>query len=785
METDFTLLIDRGTAITFGIISVVSFVLVVYFMFIHNIIFERRLHSASRILLASFFLITSVWCMRYIIGISGVFGADTLDPFEEVLNSLIHTLQSFSMDEDYTVYINNGKVVFERLFDTMPVVGSIYGGYVSVLNVICPIAGGAIIFEAIASVSPRMRLFFARKAFWREIFYFSALNDRSVAVAQSMQELYRRNRAPFYRKPVYVFTDAYIDDDSEHISELHATAKLMGAICLKDDIVHMIPRGLANRIVRLFKLNKKRDNFDEAAFVFGGTRYFLIDDENIELENLKTIAKLAEPEYQHLLENSRIYLFSQEDTYEQVEQQVRRKITSQRYMPLIRPIRTYQSLIYNNILIDMPLYEPLIGRSEEERKAGLKIAIIGSGKIGTEMLLSTYWCGQILDCPLTVGVVSKEPEDSFCNRINHVCPEILESAKAGSEILYKYPNDKARRPEGYGMPYMSFSYLEQDVLEGNTKDLLANRKSGFAIADADYIVVALGNDEDNIAIAQQIKRNLPVLRGVDGAKNTVVAYSVYDSELCRLLTLDTLTDDGRIYMYPFGSCDQTYNFQSIVMDRTKSAASSANSLYSELKAKSTEVYYAADKAREASNANTSTHWYKYWSSMARVMHIPYKLFSCRLLTKSVFNSTFEERSAELEAQMQVYKAAFTDLKGDYSEEEIGRNRMASSISAGGVTVSADSMSWLEHRRWSTFLRSQGYRNPTPTELEWCIKNNWGIKCLPHKLHGCIVESAADMKGTSLLAQMDEDDTALDSLDIISKIANCDYKLYDYPHEDLN
>ena len=69
--------------------------------------------TVSRMLLFSGCLIAAVWCLRYAAGYFSIVSADdntvTLTWWEEIFNSLVHALQTFSMDEDYTDYILNGK----------------------------------------------------------------------------------------------------------------------------------------------------------------------------------------------------------------------------------------------------------------------------------------------------------------------------------------------------------------------------------------------------------------------------------------------------------------------------------------------------------------------------------------------------------------------------------------------------------------------------------------------------------------------------------------------------
>lgn len=298
--------------------------------------------SVSQILIFSGFLISAVWCLRYAVGYFSIISAEnhneTLTWWEEIFNSMVHALQTFSMDEDYTEYILNGKKMICAVFGDNSKWEIVYGLYASVLNFMAPIAGGAIIFEILASIFPKIRLHLSYLAFWKEKYYFSELNEASLALAKS---IYNINVCSF-KKPIIVFTNACVDDDDEKHSEELFEAKLLGAVCIKDDLSH-------------FKKNK-----------IGMRKFFLIDE--AESENLNTLANLSNSCNSRYLKKSEIYLFTNDDAYVQLERRVHDKLKndlkfSEEELPVFVPIQTYRNLI-SNLLSDVPLYEPLIGKRE-------------------------------------------------------------------------------------------------------------------------------------------------------------------------------------------------------------------------------------------------------------------------------------------------------------------------------------------------------------------------------------------------------------------------------------
>ena len=106
---------------------------------------KSRLNSGvTRMVVTYVCLLGSVWSLRYAVGyfsiISSVGGEATLTWLEEIVNSLLHALQTFSMDEDYTGYILNGKEMLTAIFGENSHWPTVYGAYASFLNFVAPIA---------------------------------------------------------------------------------------------------------------------------------------------------------------------------------------------------------------------------------------------------------------------------------------------------------------------------------------------------------------------------------------------------------------------------------------------------------------------------------------------------------------------------------------------------------------------------------------------------------------------------------------------------------------------
>ena len=355
-----------------------------------------RLTFNSKLIIFTFGLTLSMWLLQYV--------ADSHDPdfayanwYERGLLSLYHTIKAFGADDNFLVGLKHlsGKIdiwIFRHLYKI----------YATVLGFIAPLVSATLFLELLATVFPKLKLSLLRCCKNKKKYYFSELNERSLALAKSILETEKR-------KVTIIFTDVYANKVQESTTEILTEAKRIGAICLRDDITHIQKGGRGER------------------------KYFLIDDN--EIKNLQTLTNLTNNFNYEYLEYSEIYLFCQDYIYTDVEKQVRKKLENKykdnakkRYedvKPIIIPIRQYRNLI-TNMLEKTPLYEPIIHKRRENPKdeLTLNVTILGIGDIGTEMFLDTYWMGQMLNCKLNINVISRELEKEFWGKIDYINPEI-------------------------------------------------------------------------------------------------------------------------------------------------------------------------------------------------------------------------------------------------------------------------------------------------------------------------------------------------------------------------
>lgn len=671
-------------------------------------------------ILSAFFLHYAVGCCKIHHVVQDV---HNLTYFEEFVASLFRAVRIVGVPEFYSEFVADLRWMLGlTLPESMIGVHDWIAVAATVMDIAIPIAGSALLLGIFARAFPKVMLFIRSLFFWREKCYFSGLNPQSVALAKSILEARRaENKGKWWRiRPLLVFTDAYVDDEMEHSYELMLEAKGLGAVCVRDDLAHII--------------KTKR----------GKRSYFLMEED--EYANMPALMGLVEDRNVPYLKRAAIYLFVGSNLYERLEKNIRQRLMDPKYklvgddFPLLVPINAHRNLV-NNLMVDVPLYEPLVGTD----KTQLSVTILGNGSIGTEAFLSTYWFGQMqratadnkmVPCDLHVHVVSQDEESTFWDKIDYYNSEIRRTCDASNKILDWSPNKK-------NPPYASVTYHQANVKMGGMGENKAWLKSH-------YFIVALGSDADNIAVAEKLRKHIGKRRWEDRSDaNTVIAYVVYNTELCRSLNEHAQVEHG-VYMYAFGDLEQVYSTQNVFMTQSAVRATQTGNAYNH---RNSGAHEQEQKARSSERGN-----YNYWSSLARVMHITYKIFSLGWITTSLF----EDREKHA-AEMQVLKRRYARVCGlsDANVAEEDRRWRAD------LEEKKEHLAYLEHRRWNTFIRSLGYRRSD--------KRSFSLK-----LHPCLVETRGPQAADPYVFLTDE---KLDYLDAL-RTPGSGYKVYDYPHYEV-
>lgn len=686
----------------------------------------------------------------------GIFGAEKLGNdlsfWEIISDSLIHTLQTFSLDEDYTLYTNVGKALFEEA--GLHAGAAAYGMIISILNICAPILGGAMLLEILAGIFPRLKVWMA--AFDHK-FVFSELNDRSITLAEDLVRDHKYRSIPglshLKRPPVLIFTDAYPDLTSEPRMELFERAKEISAICIKTDLLHLS-----------FRYSKS-------------VSYFLIDSET--QNNVTAFAHLLDrDEHGRWLwpssadagtPASRIYIFLKTDhETELVWRACKKNGDDISKTVLVRPIRDYMNTAIN-LMSDVPLFLPLLPGTEKSGLSAspprdLYVTILGAGLFSEEVFRAVCWCGQIYGTQLHIDVLARDAE-AMKKRLKDSCGELLDSCKEESSpaeekwdpgLTKTCPGDRIGQKQEKSMilavdpfdpeapenpPYcvVNFRNVEDASSLSDLPDEVLDR--------TDYFVICLGEDEINLETTERIRMHL-VRRSLAEAEDSscrghrVIAPVIYDDDLAGLIRQDD-PEETEPYVIPFARLYSRYSCRNILMNDFGKAAEEDAALYS-----------ARDQRERQKDE------YNYWANLARSVHYPYKLFALGIVEGFHPGLTDKERL--------TVRSPYAVSK---EEDEI--------------------LAWTEHRRWNAFMRAQGFCCPSELQFERyyhksCESGSPSFKDVSLKLHPCLVERGMERKDIpeDLLTRRPEP-AGYDRLDRVSAAHRKDYKKYDYKEYDTD
>lgn len=640
------------------------------------------------LLLLGFYL--SIFCLRLAVTLymyrNQIDYYGNLDGLELFLDSAVHSLQTFSMDDDYTLYLSWLRTLSMELVPSAAFAAFICG-LSAIQNIMAPVIGGAILLDLLSNLFPRLALYIQ---IFRPKYVFSELNEKTVCLAENIAadpdfspnlggksgpDLPRRR----HQKKCIIFTDAYVNRDSERGAELLQRAKRLGAVCLSDDV--------------------------STLHLYGGSQvtYLLMDQD--ETNNLNTAIALSEKTaekdgtvvrvYRKLCGTSpdvQILFFSQNDTSADLVAKIYRQGEEKSIDPklTVKVVREDTSLVYD-ILDQYPLYLPLLAElraaktgQENLSEMKLSILVVGSSAISREMILASYWCGQLLNpstkapIPLEIHVVVPGQAGQFYQEMSHLIPGVRMGDSAPAD------------------PYASIRFYSMDEGGISLDALFANHP---ALNQCNYVLVALDNGPKNLNIAQWLQRKYSLLHLQDGCNPVQLLYIVEDNYLCDALNLKKRPN-----------CT--------ALGRFADRFSTRNVFTPELEER---AVHGSDKSEDF-----LLDEYNRRSKTASTIHARYKIFSVApdLLDtetgKVIAGMTREQLGSELVSRYRGIK--------DPNDTELD---------------GWDYLAWLEHRRWNAYTFSIGYRCPSAAELEAYFCSNPGstdAKNITLKLHACLVDS---------------------------------------------
>lgn len=726
--------------------------LVSLIIFLLPVIVIFRTQKKNRNLKLTIYVFALVLISRVIVGICGAGEPENnLTMWESFCDSLVHTLQTFSLDENYDSYITAGK---ELLLKAGRPEGALAFGFIlSILNVCAPVLGGALLLEILADIFPYIKLFLHP---FREKYIFSELNIEAVTLAEDLIADSSENQTasflPLRWKPVIVFTDAYPDMTSEPRSELFERAKSLSAICIKTDLLHLSFR-LSGKISYFLIDQKSQDNV--TAFER------LLERDNKGRWRWPAVSDTEEREGPEKEPLTSIYIFTKADIENQLIWRACDGIGEDISKVLVRPIRDYMNSTILHVF-EVPLFVPLLGK-ERESSADLYLTILGSGAFAEEAFKAAFWYGQINGVQLHIDVLA-ENIDSFETRLRDNCAELLDSCTFENDMETdrcsvsrkesgQPQNERAfnpvlvvdpMEPEGLSNPPYCILHFRK------VKDITAWSTWPSEILDrTDYYFVALGDDTQNIKVTEKIR--LQIVRREGGKNDTgahkVISPVIFDQGITKLIKQDR-PGDGEPYVIPFAQFDTRFSRQNVLLDIFQALAEEGEKLYN------------ADSQKKIQKDE-----YSYWANVVRVLHVPYKLFGLGLIE-------------------------------EFLPEKEGWNRFKIQSPYKVSSEEDEALAYIEHRRWNAFMRVQGFTCPTQEQFNRYYRRHCeeierekrkekpDFKDIRLKFHPCLVERG--MKKTILPEKLSEQEAlpaGYDCLDHVMAAHHKEYKIYDYKEYD--
>lgn len=221
--------------------------------------------------------------------------------------------------------------------------------------------------------------------------------------------------------------------------------------------------------------------------------------------------------------------------------------------------------------------------------------------------------------------------------------------------------------------------------------------SAHNILDTDYFLVALGSDEDNISVANTVRKYVGQHHiAVNDPIKTVITYVVYDPDLSKTLNRKThfsfVNDSVDVYMRAIGSLNEVYSVRNVFMTEHESDAQATHESYMAIQDR---------KKRAETHKERLKDDYKHWANRARGMHKKYRAYAWGMIKVSLFDypNSLEDYSKEIESAYNEYKKV---ISGQFEFESPDHEREHLAL--------LHRMAWMEHRRWNAFTRVKGFRH---------------------------------------------------------------------------
>lgn len=430
-------------------------------------------------------------------------GYDFEDPYaflRPLLVSIHHSLRVFILDGEF-------DTIRDAVSDTITVTHVLFSLHAAFLYVIAPVLTFSNVLSLFKNLKGEIRFAWHKK---HPFYIFSELNERSVALAESVSEIKKKV------KPIIVFTDVF-EQDEEDDYELLLKVHDMNAICLKKDITRLNVKKKKGRIefflmgddesenvAQAIKLTEENRDTDKRSIYLFSSRPsagYIIDsvDKGCKTVNDSLVKAVKESPTSILYENGlKVMNYNIDDGF---------------YLRRIDSIE----LLTRRVLMDKALIDPLFGSAVEKKE--ISILIIGLGEYGKQFMKVALWLYQIYGVMLEVNIIDSKSKEEIEKVLEQECPEII---------------TKNRLSINGDASYSINIFGGKDCFTSDLDNLFKNQA---CLTQTQLAIVALGDDEKNIEVAVTLRKLFVSFSGVSNkddqnkTEDSPLIYSiVYDDK---------------------------------------------------------------------------------------------------------------------------------------------------------------------------------------------------------------------------------------------------------------
>lgn len=404
------------------------------------------------------------------------------------LVSIQHSIRLFAFDGDYMDIVDMANGL-------EPEIQTLYTLLGAILYLAAPVLTVGLILSFFKNLTSYVHYVFS---FWKHTHVFSELNEKSLALAKSIDDVNNKKgqgdkrKYRIWKKALIVFTDVTLKDDEENL-ELLEEAKELGAILFTKDLESIRYR---NR-----RLSIRKVNF-----------YLISEDEEEKIRHAESIMR----DYD-ISEKIELRLFSDD-----IRSELLLASKNVKNMKVIR-VNDIQSLVYHNLdAHGLRLFKNAKNVCSSEKT--ISAVVVGLGKYGLEMTKALTWFCQMPGYRIKINAfdVDEHAKEKFVT----MCPELMSKEFNGQDI----PGE---------------ARYEIKIHSGIDTNSPAFFEKLSEIKDATYIFVCLGDDEMNLSTAVKIRTACERIHYTGDHHKPDVETVIYDSNIRNTMGVkwDAISDE--------------------------------------------------------------------------------------------------------------------------------------------------------------------------------------------------------------------------------------------------